>query len=106
MAGVYNPLSALLAQQAGFKALYLSGGALTASLGLPDVGLLNMDELVYQARSIVRATRLPLLEDGDTGYGESLNTMRLMRELEDAGVAAVQLEDQMMTQKCGRLDGM
>jgi len=105
MAGVYNPISALLAQQAGFEALYLSGGALTASLGLPDVGLLNMDELVYHARSIVRATRLPLLVDGDTGYGEALNTMRLMRELEEAGVAAVQLEDQVLPKKCGHLNG-
>jgi len=105
MAGVYNPMSALIAQQAGFKALYLSGGALTASLGLPDLGLLTMDELVYQARAIVRATRLPLLVDGDTGYGEALNTMRLMRELEEVGVAAVQLEDQVLPKKCGHLIG-
>jgi len=105
MAGVYNPMSALIAQQAGFRALYLSGGALTASLGLPDLGLLTMDELVYQARAIVRATRLPLLVDGDTGYGEALNTMRLMRELEEVGVAAVQLEDQVLPKKCGHLIG-
>src|SRR5690625_4076938 len=105
MAGVYDPLSALLARQAGFDALYLSGGALTASLGLPDVGLLTMDELVYAARGIVRATRLPLLGDGDTGYGEALNTMRLMRELEEVGVAAVQLEDQVLPKKCGHLIG-
>ena len=105
MAGVYDPLSALLARQAGFDALYLSGGALTASLGLPDVGLLTMDELVYAARGIVRATRLPVLVDGDTGYGGALNTMRLMRELEEVGVAAVQLEDQVLPKKCGHLNG-
>src|SRR5690625_49327 len=105
MAGVYNPMSALIAQQAGFRALYLSGGALTASLGLPDLGLLTMDELVYQARAIVRATRLPLLVDGDTGYGEALNPLRLMRERDEVGVAAVQLEDQVLPKKCGRLIG-
>jgi|SRR5690625_764641 len=105
MAGVYDPISGLLAKQAGFKALYLSGGALTASLGLPDLGLLTMEELIDRARSIVRATRLPILVDGDTGYGEALNTMRLMRELEEVGVAAVQLEDQVLPKKCGHLNG-
>lgn len=105
MAGVYDPMSALLARQAGFEALYLSGGALTASLGLPDLGLLTMEELVNAARGIVRATRLPVLVDGDTGYGEALNTMRLMRELEEVGVAAVQLEDQVLPKKCGHLNG-
>ena len=105
IAGVYDPLSALLARQAGFDVLYLSGGALTASLGLPDVGLITMDELVARARSIVRTTRLPIVVDGDTGYGEALNTMRLVRELEDVGVAAVQLEDQVLPKKCGHLNG-
>jgi len=105
IAGVYNPISGLLAKQAGFEALYLSGGALTASLGLPDLGLLTMEELVFSARSIVRATRLPLVVDGDTGYGEALNTMRLMRELEEVGAAAVQLEDQVLPKKCGHLNG-
>lgn len=105
IAGAYDPISALLARQAGFKALYLSGGALTASLGLPDLGLLTMEELVDRARAIVRATRLPLVVDGDTGYGEALNVMRLVRELEDIGVAAVQLEDQVLPKKCGHLNG-
>ncbi|HLS43660.1 MAG TPA: methylisocitrate lyase [Paenalcaligenes sp.] len=105
IAGVYDPLSALLARKAGFKALYLSGGALTASLGLPDLGLITLDELLGRARAIVRATRLPLIVDGDTGFGEALNTMRLVRELEDVGVAAVQLEDQVLPKKCGHLSG-
>ncbi len=105
IAGVYDPISALLARQAGFEALYLSGGALTASLGLPDLGLLTMEELVDRARAIVRATRVPLVVDGDTGYGEALNVMRLVRELEDVGVAAVQLEDQILPKKCGHLNG-
>ena len=66
IAGAYDPIGALLARQAGFDALYLSGGALTASLGLPDLGLITMDELVDRARAIVRAVRIPLVVDGDT----------------------------------------
>lgn len=103
--GAYDPIGALIAKQAGFEALYLSGGALTASLGLPDLGLITMDELVDRARAIVRAARLPLIVDGDTGFGETLNVMRLVRELEDVGVAAVQLEDQVLPKKCGHLNG-
>ena len=105
IAGVYDPISALLAKHAGFEAIYLSGGALTASLGLPDLGLITMGELVDRARAIVRATSLPLVVDGDTGFGEALNAMRLIRELEDVGVAAVQLEDQVLPKKCGHLNG-
>lgn len=105
IAGAYDPIGALIARQAGFDALYLSGGALTASLGLPDLGLITMEELVDRARAIVRAVRLPLVVDGDTGFGETLNAMRLVRELEDVGVAAVQLEDQVLPKKCGHLNG-
>ncbi|MCQ9615749.1 methylisocitrate lyase [Paenalcaligenes niemegkensis] len=105
IAGAYDPIGGLIARKAGFEALYLSGGALTASLGLPDLGLITMEELVVRARSIVRATRLPLVVDGDTGFGEALNVMRLIRELEDVGVAAVQLEDQVLPKKCGHLNG-
>lgn len=105
IAGAYDPIGALVAKQAGFEALYLSGGALTASLGLPDLGLITMEELVNRARAIVRAVRIPLVVDGDTGFGEALNTMRLVRELEDVGVAAVQLEDQVLPKKCGHLNG-
>ena len=105
IAGAYDPIGGLMARKAGFEALYLSGAALTASLGLPDLGLITMDELVSRARAIVRVTRLPLLVDGDTGFGEALNTMRLVRELEDVGVAAVQLEDQILPKKCGHLNG-
>lgn len=103
--GAYDPIGALIAKQAGFEALYLSGGALTASLGLPDLGLITPDELIDRARAIVRAARLPLIVDGDTGFGETLNAMRLVRELEDVGVAAVQLEDQVLPKKCGHLNG-
>src|SRR5262249_29125343 len=78
--GAHDPLAALLARRAGFRALYLSGAALSASLGLPDLGVLTLDELTYFTRGIVRASGLPVLVDGDTGYGEVLNVVRLVRE--------------------------
>jgi len=102
--GAHNALSGLLAKRAGFRCLYVSGAALTASMGLPDLGVLALDELIAATRQIARATGLPLIVDGDTGYGESLNVMRLVRELEDAGAAAVQIEDQVMPKKCGHLN--
>src|SRR2546430_704171 len=101
--GAHDPLAALLARRAGFEALYLSGAAVTASLALPDLGILTLDELTFFTRAICRAVDLPLVVDGDTGYGEALNVMRLIRELEDAGAAAVQLEDQVLPKKCGHL---
>jgi methylisocitrate lyase len=103
MPGAHDPLAALLARRAGFRALYLSGAALTASLALPDLGVLTLSELTFFTRAICRAAGLPLVVDGDTGYGEALNVMRLVRELEDAGAAAVQIEDQVLPKKCGHL---
>jgi methylisocitrate lyase len=103
--GVYNPLSALLARRAGFESLYLSGAALSASLGLPDLGILTLDELIAATRAITRALSVPLIVDGDTGYGEALNLVRLVRELEAADAAAVQIEDQEMPKRCGHLEG-
>jgi methylisocitrate lyase len=101
--GAHNALAALLAKQAGFKALYLSGAALSASLGLADLGILGLEELCFFTRAIVRAAQLPLIVDGDTGFGGILNVMRMVRDLEDAGAAAVQIEDQVMPKKCGHL---
>jgi methylisocitrate lyase len=97
-------MAGLLAKDAGFKALYVSGAAVTASLGLPDLGILTMEELCLMVRSIARTSGLPLIVDGDTGYGEALNAMRLVRELEDAGAAAVHIEDQVLPKKCGHLN--
>src|ERR1700730_16216409 len=102
--GAHNALAAILARKAGFRALYLSGPALTASLGLPDLGILGLDELSFFTRTICRATDLPLIVDGDTGYGSILNVMRTVRELEDAGAAAIQIEDQLLPKKCGHLN--
>lgn len=103
--GAYDGLSARLAADAGFKALYLSGAALSASLAMPDLGVLTADELVQATRRVVRAAGLPVIVDADTGYGETLNIVRLSRELADAGAAGIQIEDQIMPKRCGHLDG-
>jgi methylisocitrate lyase len=101
--GAHDALAALLARTAGFRALYVSGAGLSATRALPDLGVLTLGELADATRAIVRASGLPVLVDGDTGYGEALNVARLVRELEDAGAAAVQLEDQVLPKKCGHL---
>ena len=102
--GAHNALAALLAKRAGFHALYLSGAALSASLGLADLGILNLDEVCLFTRMITRASGLPLIVDGDTGFGGILNVMRAVREVEDAGAAAIQIEDQVLPKKCGHLN--
>ena len=102
--GAHNALAGLMAKRAGFHALYLSGAALSASLGLADLGLVGLDELCLFTRSIARATALPLIVDGDTGFGGTLNVMRTVREVEDAGAAAIQIEDQQLPKKCGHLN--
>lgn len=103
--GAHDPLAGLLARRAGFAALYLSGAALSASSGLPDLGVLTLEEVARRAELLVHATRLPVLVDIDTGFGEVLNVVRAARELIKAGVAAVQIEDQEMPKRCGHLSG-
>ena len=103
--GVFSPLVAKLAERIGFSAVYLSGGALSASLGLPDIGLVTLSEFVDEARRITRATNLPLLCDADTGFGEALSVERCVRLFEDAGVAGIHLEDQQLPKRCGHLSG-
>ncbi len=105
VAGVFNPLSALIAEEVGFKALYFSGAAFSASLGIPDIGLFTLDELTQAVRWVTRATSLPLIVDADTGFGETINTYRTVKELEAVGAAAIQIEDQVMPKRCGHLDG-
>ena len=102
--GAHNGLAALQAKAAGFKALYLSGAAMSASMGLPDLGIITVDDVAFFIRQIARATRLPLLVDGDTGYGEALNVMHMVRTFEEAGAAAVHIEDQVLPKKCGHLN--
>jgi methylisocitrate lyase len=104
MPGAHNGLAALQAKAAGFAALYLSGAAMTASMGLPDLGIITVDEVCFFIRQISRASGLPLLADGDTGYGEALNVMHMVRCFEDAGAAAVHIEDQLLPKKCGHLN--
>ena len=102
--GAHNGQSALQAKAAGFGSLYLSGAAMTASMGLPDLGIITVDEVCFFIRQIARASGLPLLVDGDTGYGEALNVMHMVRSFEEAGAGAVHLEDQLLPKKCGHLN--
>jgi methylisocitrate lyase len=102
--GAHNGIAALQAKAAGFEALYLSGAAMTASMGIPDLGVITVDEVAFFIRQIARASGLPLLVDGDTGYGEALNVMHMVRTFEDAGAGAVHIEDQLLPKKCGHLN--
>ena len=102
--GSHNGLAGMLAKEAGFEALYISGGAVTATLGLPDLGVMTIEELCFITRQVSRSTDLPLIVDGDTGYGEVLNVMRTVKELEHAGAGAVHIEDQVVAKKCGHLN--
>jgi methylisocitrate lyase len=106
IAGAINAYSALLAQRAGFRALYLSGaGVANASLGLPDLGMTHLDDVLVDARRITSRLDLPLLVDIDTGWGHAFNIARAIRELTRAGVAAVHLEDQVAAKRCGHRPG-
>jgi methylisocitrate lyase len=102
--GTHNGLAALQAKAQGFKALYISGAAITASMGLPDLGIITVDEVCFFIRQVYRASGLPVLVDGDTGYGEALNVMHMVRAFEDAGAGAVHIEDQLLPKKCGHLN--
>jgi methylisocitrate lyase len=104
MPGTHNGLAALQAKQAGFEALYLSGAAMSASMGLPDLGVITVDEVCFFIRQVARASGLPVLVDGDTGYGEALNVMHMVRAFEEAGAGAVHIEDQLLPKKCGHLN--
>ncbi|HEV2271473.1 MAG TPA: methylisocitrate lyase [Steroidobacteraceae bacterium] len=104
MPGAYNGLAALQAKRHGFEALYLSGAAVSASMGLPDLGIITVEDVCFFIRQVSRASALPVLVDGDTGYGEALNVMHMVRAFEDAGAAAVHIEDQLLPKKCGHLN--
>lgn len=100
--GAINAYAAVLAAHAGFKALYVSGaGVANASHGLPDLGMTNLHDVVEDVRRITAATELPVLVDIDTGWGSALNIARTIRELERAGAAAVHIEDQVLSKRCG-----
>jgi methylisocitrate lyase len=103
--GVFNPFTAILAKKVGFKAVYLSGAALTSSYGLPDIGLITLDEVAEMIRRIKEVVDIPIIVDADTGFGEAINVYRTVRVLEKAGADAIQIEDQRMPKKCGHLEG-
>lgn len=104
--GAFNALVARMIEAAGFEAAYLSGAAFSAgALALPDIGLFTLTELAEQATRLTRSVEIPILVDADTGFGETLNVQRTVVELEAAGVAAIQLEDQRLPKRCGHLSG-
>ena len=103
--GTHDGMSALIAENIGFNALYLSGAAYTASRGLPDLGISHSQEVAEKAREIIRAADLPLLVDIDTGVGGTINVARAAKEMVEVNVAAVQIEDQELPKKCGHLNG-
>jgi 2-methylisocitrate lyase-like PEP mutase family enzyme len=103
---VYDALSALVAEQSGFEALYLSGASIAYTrLGRSDIGLTTQTEVADTLARITERVRLPVIVDGDTGFGNALNTQRTVREFERAGAAMIQLEDQTFPKRCGHLDG-
>lgn len=104
--GVFNSISALAATLVGSKALYLSGAGVTNSLlGTPDIALITQTEMVTQASYVCQITPLPVIADADTGYGEAINVMRTVIEMEKAGLAGIHIEDQVSPKRCGHLDG-
>ncbi len=103
--GCFDGLSARLVEEAGFEAAYLSGGALARSMGIPDIGLVTMSEVIERAAQVVAAVKIPIIADADTGYGNAVNLVRTIREFERTGVAAIHIEDQITPKRCGHLDG-
>lgn len=104
--GAFNALVGRMIEQMGFQAAYLSGAAFSAaSLAIPDIGLFTLSELSEETRRLTRRTNLPIIVDADTGFGEPINVARTVEELEAAGAAAIQLEDQQLPKRCGHLSG-
>lgn len=104
--GAFNALSAQLIESAGFEALYISGAGLANGVaGLPDIGLLSLTEVTAQVAYVCAATKIPAIADADTGYGEGLHFCRAIAAFESAGVAGIQIEDQVFPKRCGHLSG-
>lgn len=101
--GAHNGLAALQARRVGFEGLYLSGAAMSASMGLPDLGIMTASDVAFFVRQVAGASGLPVVVDADTGFGEALNVMATVVTLETAGAAAVHIEDQILPKKCGHL---
>ena len=105
MPGAYDAISARLCEQAGFAAVQCSGMGIAAAMGFPDVSVLSMRDIVDRTGAMATAVDVPVMGDGDTGYGNAVNTWYTVREFERAGAAGVNLEDQVLPKRCGRLDG-
>jgi 2-methylisocitrate lyase-like PEP mutase family enzyme len=104
--GAHDALSAKLAEDVGFEAVYMTGFGTSVSIfGLPDIGFLTMTEMVENARRMANAVSIPLIADADTGYGNHLNMMRTVEEYERAGIAGIQIEDQVAPKRCGHMEG-
>jgi methylisocitrate lyase len=102
--GAFFPLLAMHFEKAGFEGVYVSGGALSAALGLPDIGLTTLTEVATTGNQVARVTALPVLIDADTGFGEAMSAARTIQLLEDAGVSGCHIEDQVAPKRCGHLD--
>src|SRR5579872_1350905 len=102
---VFDCLQAKLAEQAGFEAVYMTGFGTSAARGFPDLGLMTMTEMVANVRALANAVKIPVIADADTGYGNPMNVWRTVREYEDAGAAALHIEDQVFPKRCGFLAG-
>jgi methylisocitrate lyase len=102
--GAHAPIVSLMIQEKGFDGVYISGAALSADLGLPDIGLTTLTEVVSRGRQIARVTDLPAIIDVDTGFGEVMNAARTIQEIEEAGLAGCHMEDQLNPKRCGHLD--
>ena len=104
--GVYDAVGAIMAERAGFEALYLSGASIAyTKLGSPDIGLITLNELESVVGNVCERSALPIIVDADTGFGNALNVQRTIKLLERAGAAAIQIEDQSLPKRCGHLDG-
>ena len=103
--GVYDGITARLAEDAGFPAVYMTGAGTSMSLGYPDYGLVTQTEMITNANVISRTVKVPVIADADTGYGNELNVTRTVREYERADIAAIHIEDQVSPKRCGHLDG-
>jgi methylisocitrate lyase len=102
--GAFSPLVAMLIERRGFEGIYISGAVLAADLGLPDVGLTTLTEVIQRGRAIARATELPAIVDADTGFGDAINVARTVQELEELGLCGCHFEDQQDPKRCGHLD--
>ncbi len=103
--GAFSPMVAMLIEELGFDGIYISGAVISADLGLPDIGLITLNEVSQRGRAISRVTSLPSIIDIDTGFGEPMNVARTVEEIEELGLAGCHIEDQVFPKRCGHLDG-